>query len=248
MEEIFLFSIFGFLASLIDGCIGMAYGVFLTSVLTASGIPLLTASAGIHFSEIFTTFISGISHLSFKNIDFNLLKKIAITGALGGIIGALTLANIDNVSLKPFVAVYLFLLGVKIIYKSLKNQQKEKSTTHLKKIGFIGGFFDAVGGGGWGPIVTGTLISKGHTPAKTIGTVNLAEFFVTLAQSIIFFTVINLTSFNLVIGLILGAAIASPIAVIITKKVNSTKLMRYVGSTIILINLFVLINIVKDLL
>ena len=238
MGEIILFSILGFFASIIDGCIGMAYGTILASIFALNGVPLLVSSASIHFSEIFTTLASGLSHLSFKNVDFKLLKKIVLPGALGAIVGALMLSYASDKVLKPIVASYLIALGIYILLKQRKKRKKKtKSFKRFKFLGLIGGFCDAAAGGGWGPIVTGTLISRGHIPHKTIGTVNLTEFFVTLAQSAIFFSAIGLTSFNIVVGLILGSVIAAPFAAYIVKKINPMVLIKLVGCIIILTNI-----------
>ena len=238
MGEIVLFSILGFFASIIDGCIGMAYGTILASIFALNGVPLLVSSASIHFSEIFTTLASGLSHLSFKNVDFKLLKKIVLPGALGAVVGALMLSYASDKVLKPIVASYLIALGIYILLKQRKKRKKKtKSFKRFKFLGLIGGFCDAAAGGGWGPIVTGTLISRGHIPHKTIGTVNLTEFFVTLAQSAIFFSAIGLTSFNIVVGLILGSVIAAPFAAYIVKKINPMVLIKLVGCIIILTNI-----------
>lgn len=247
MEELILFATLGFFASIIDGCIGMAYGTILTSLFTLNGVPLLVTSASIHFSEIFTTLASGISHLTLKNVDLKLFKKIVLPGVLGAIIGALLLSFVNNQILKPIVALYLIGLGSYIIYKSVKKSKQVHSFKRFKFLGLIGGFFDATAGGGWGPIVTGTLISRGHIPHKTIGTVNLTEFFVTLAQSIVFFTAIGLTSINIVLGLILGSVTAAPLAAFAVKKINPKVLIFLVGIVIIACNILTLINMVKDL-
>lgn len=247
MEEIILFAVLGFFASIIDGCIGMAYGTILTSLFTLNGVPLLVTSASIHFSEIFTTLASGISHLTLKNVDLKLFKKIVLPGVLGAIIGALLLSFVNNQILKPIVASYLIGLGFYIIYKSIKKSRQTHSFKRFKFLGLIGGFFDAVAGGGWGPIVTGTLISRGHIPHKTIGTVNLTEFFVTLAQSIVFFAMIGLMSINIVLGLIIGSVIAAPLAAFAVKKINPKVLIFLVGLVIIACNLLTLIYVIKDL-
>lgn len=247
MEEIILFAVLGFFASIIDGCIGMAYGTILTSLFTLNGVPLLVTSASIHFSEIFTTLASGISHLTLKNVDLKLFKKIVLPGVLGAIIGALLLSFVNNQILKPIVASYLIGLGFYIIYKSIKKTRQAHSFKRFKFLGLIGGFFDAVAGGGWGPIVTGTLISRGHIPHKTIGTVNLTEFFVTLAQSVVFFAMIGLMSINIVLGLIIGSVIAAPLAAFAVKKINPKVLIFLVGLVIIACNLLTLIYVIKDL-
>lgn len=246
MSEFILYTILGFFAGLIDGAIGMGYGNFLATCLTFLGMPLLNASANIHFAEMFSSCANGLSHLAFKNIDMKLLKKIAIPGVIGGLIGALLLGHIDNTFLKPIVAIYLIILGFSILKNAFINKRK-KRVKRLKTLGLVGGFFDAMGGGGWGPIVAGTLISKGHTPKKTIGTVSLSEFFVTTAQSACFFTLIGFGSWSLLGGLILGGILAAPIAAFTVKKINSKLLLFLVGSFIIVINLFILADIFKGL-
>ncbi len=246
MSEIILFSVLGFFASIIDGCIGMAYGTILASIFTLNGVPLLVSSASIHFSEIFTTLASGLSHLSFKNVDFKLLKKIIFPGVLGALIGAAMLTYVNDQILKPIVASYLIGLGIYILLKQ-HIKKRTKSFKRFKLLGMIGGFCDAAAGGGWGPIVTGTLISRGHIPHKTIGTVNLTEFFVTLSQSAIFFSAIGLTSFNIVVGLILGSVIAAPFAAYIVKKINPMVLIKLVGYIIIITNIITLITLFYEL-
>lgn len=246
MEDLILYSILGFFASIVDGCIGMAYGTILASIFTLNGVPLLVSSASIHFSEIFTTLASGLSHITFKNVDFKLFKKIILPGILGAIIGSLMLSFASDQILKPIVASYLIGLGIYIL---LKQYIKKKSPPfkQFKILGLIGGFCDAVAGGGWGPIVTGTLIARDHIPHKTIGTVNLTEFFVTLAQSIIFFSIIGLTFCNIVAGLILGSVIAAPFAAFIIKKINSRVLINIVGCIIIITNIISLIMFYREL-
>lgn len=246
MEEIILFSILGFFASIIDGCIGMAYGTILASIFTLNGVPLLVSSASIHFSEIFTTLASGLSHITFKNVDFKLLKKIVLPGVLGAVIGALMLSYVNDQVLKPIVASYLIGLGIYILLKQ-HVKKKTKSFKRFRFLGMIGGFCDAAAGGGWGPIVTGTLISRGHIPHKTIGTVNLTEFFVTLSQSAIFFSAIGLTSFNIVVGLIIGSVVAAPFAAFIVKKINPIVLIKLVGCIIIITNIITLVTLFYEL-
>ena len=280
METILLFFVCGFVASLIDGCVGMAYGAFLTTALTSFGIPILNASSTIHFCEIFTSFASGVSHFVNGNFNFALLKRIMFSGVIGGLLGALFLVFTRDLDLKPYVAIYLLILGVRILIKANQKSVKNKavlrhllvtltgantvaslSNTPLSKIrsrslsrifvrtfnnkgliplGFIGGFFDAAGGGGWGPIVTSSLLAKGHTPAKVIGTVNAAEFFVTLTQVLVFVTVVDIINWQMVLGLVLGGCIASPLSALFVKRVNPKVLMCIVAILIILINLSVL--------
>ena len=242
MDDLLLYFICGFIASLIDGSIGMAYGVSLTTILTTMGVPILNASSTIHFCEIFTSFASGVSHFVNGNVDLNLLKRIMIPGILGGFWGALLLIYASNYNLKPYVAGYLLILGIVILIKVFRNKTMNSDNKGLIPLGFVGGFFDATGGGGWGPIVTSSLIVQGHTPAKVVGTVNLAEFFVTVVQVAVFFTVVKFVSWQMALGFVLGGCIAAPLSAIFVKKINSRILMVLVAITLIIINLFVIVQ------
>ena len=237
-----LYIFLGFCAQLIDGCLGMAYGVFLTTFLTANGVPLLNASSSIHFSEVFTTLASGLSHWKFKNIDWAMFKRLTIAGVIGGTLGAYVLTSVNGEKLKPFVSFYLLLLGIRILLKLRKQLIFKNAVKHLIPLGAIGGFFDAIGGGGWGPIVTSSLIAKGNAPAKSIGTVNSAEFFVTLAQSATFITLIGLGNHQIILGLILGGILAAPVSAYLCKRVNQKVLMLLVAILIIFTNLYALYN------
>lgn len=236
MEDL-IFVILGFIASLIDGCIGMAYGVFLTSSFTFLGYPLLIASSSVHLSEMFVAFFSAISHFKLGNMDMKIIKKILIPGVIGGIFGAYFLSNTNIKWLNTLVAIYLFFVGIYVLIKSFSNERKV-SFRKLPLIGFIGGFVDAVGGGGWGPIVNGTLLAKGINPRKTIGSVNIVEFFVTFFQSMVFFYFVGFDIIKIVFFLSVGGALATPIAAFIVKKVNTKILMRLVAFVIISINIF----------
>ena len=239
METILLFFVCGFIASLIDGCVGMAYGAFLTTAFTAFGLPILNASSTIHFCEIFTSFASGVSHFVNGNFNFALLKRIMFSGVIGGLLGALFLVSTRDLNLKPYIAIYLLILGVRILMKACQKNVKFNNKG-LIPLGFLGGFFDAAGGGGWGPIVTSSLLAKGHTPAKVIGTVNVAEFFVTLTQVLVFVTVVDIINWQMVLGLVLGGCIAAPLSALFVKRVNPKILMYIVAVLIILVNLSVL--------
>ncbi|OGI01394.1 MAG: hypothetical protein A2Y25_02755 [Candidatus Melainabacteria bacterium GWF2_37_15] len=235
------FIIVGFVAQLLDGCLGMAYGVISTTFLTGIGIPAAAASASVHTSEIFTTAVSGFSHFKFENIDKELVKKLLIPGVIGGIIGAYILTAVPGDKIKPFVTVYLLIMGIVIVAKAFKNQVPKEVKTKIVPLGFIGGFFDAIGGGGWGPIVTSTLVARGNCPRYTIGSVNFSEFFVTVAQSVTFFLTIGLTHWKIILGLLLGGVVAAPFAAFSCKKLPHKPLMVLVGLLIIILNLRTLI-------
>jgi hypothetical protein len=177
MDEILLYVIIGFVAQMIDGAIGMAYGVTASSVLLSAGVPPATASACVHAAETFTTGASGLAHWKLGNVDRKLLWRLAVPGMIGGAIGAYALSEFDGDTLKPFISAYLLLLGVVIIWKALVRRPLESPQPRsVAPLGFAGGLLDAMGGGGWGPIVTSSLLGQGATPRYAIGSVNLAEF------------------------------------------------------------------------
>jgi uncharacterized membrane protein YfcA len=231
------FILVGFLAQMIDGALGMAYGVSSTTFLLSLGISPVVASASVHAAEVFTTGVSGISHWRLGNVDIHLVRRLVLAGVLGSMTGAYLLTTIDGNILKPFVAIYLLVMGVVILIKSLRQPQENNVTTHLFPLGLIGGFFDAIGGGGWGPIVTTTLVARGHSPRITIGSVNLVEFFVSFAQSIVFMLTIGLSHWQVIVGLLIGGMLAAPLAAYATKKIPTRPLMRMVGILIILLSI-----------
>ena len=241
------FLLVGFAAQMVDGCLGMAYGVLSTTFLTAIGLPPATASASIHFAEMFTTFTSAASHLKFRNVDKSLMKKLLIPGILGGVVGAYALSELDASSVKPFVNTYLLILGIYIVCKGLQKIRIRKVTDKIKPLGFIGGLFDAIGGGGWGPIVTTTLVARGNSPRKTIGTVNTAEFFVTLAQSATFFFCLGSYGqyMKIIAGLLIGGVIAAPLAALVCRKTNVKAMTILVGALIIATNVYALMRFFK---
>ena len=235
--SIILFIIVGFIAQLIDGCLGMAYGVSSNSFLLSLGVPPAAASTSVHTAEVFTTAVSGISHWKFGNLDKKLIKKLIIPGVLGGILGAYVLSNLPGGKLKPFIAIYLLVMGVRIIIRAFHKSNlivAEFSKWKMAVLGLVGGLFDAMGGGGWGPIVTSTLVSSGNHPRKTIGSVNFSEFFVTLAEVATFIAVIGLVNWQVILGLAIGGVLAAPLGAFLTKKVPIKPLMILVGGLIIL--------------
>ena len=234
--SIFVFMAIGFVAQLIDGSLGMAYGVSANSFLLALGLSPAVASASVHASEIFTTLVSGLSHLKFGNIDKRMVLKLLIPGVIGGGVGAYVLTTLDGNIIKPYIAIYLLIMGIRILYKAFKpteEHDREPKTGLLVALGLAGGACDAIGGGGWGPVVTSTLISTGHSPRKTIGSVNFSEFFVTVTESIVFIITIGLTHWKVIVGLLVGGVIAAPLAAYITKKLPTKAIMIIVGILII---------------
>jgi uncharacterized membrane protein YfcA len=234
MDEILLYVIIGFVAQMIDGAIGMAYGVTASSVLLSAGVPPATASACVHAAETFTTGASGLAHWKLGNVDRKLLWRLAVPGMIGGAIGAYALSEFDGDTLKPFISAYLLLLGVVIIWKALVRRPLESPQPRsVAPLGFAGGLLDAMGGGGWGPIVTSSLLGQGATPRYAIGSVNLAEFFVTLTISTTFFLTVGLSLWPIITGLVVGGVIAAPFAALAAKHIPAKTLMLVVGCVVI---------------
>ena len=236
----------GFLAQLIDGSLGMAYGVSSNSFLLGVGVPPAIASASVHTAEVFTTGISGFSHWKLGNIDKRIVLGLIIPGMIGGVLGAYVLTSVDGDKIKPFIAIYLLIMGIRILVKAFLQKEivdKEPKPTFLVPLGLAGGTLDAMGGGGWGPIVTTTLISSGHTPRKTIGSVNFSEFFVTLVVSITFLLTIGLTHWNVFLGLMIGGVIAAPFGALLTKKIPARVIMVVVGLVIIFLQIRTMLQI-----
>jgi uncharacterized protein len=238
-ETFFVFVAAGFVAQLIDGSLGMAYGVSASTFLLSFGVSPAATSASIHTSEIFTSGVSGFMHLKFKNVNKKLFVTLLIPGVVGAIIGAYVLSSLQeyNYLFRPVVATYTLALGIIIINKALRNTIEKKKTKNVQALATFGGFMDSVGGGGWGPIVATTLIARGRHPRYTVGSVNLTEFFVSLASSITFFFVIGISHLHIIAGLILGGIIAAPIAASLTRKLPVKKMMLVVGALVILVSL-----------
>ena len=234
--HIVVFIIVGFIAQIIDGALGMAYGVSSNSFLLSLGIPPAAASASVHTAEVFTTFVSGVSHLKFGNVDKKLFKKLLIPGIIGGVLGAYILTAVPGKTIKPFVGFYLLIMGVMILRKALKKIEERRVETKLLPLGAAGGFFDAIGGGGWGPIVTSTLMARGHNPRRTIGSVNLSEFFVTVAEAVTFFTILGLVHWQVIVGLLIGGVLAAPLAAYVCKRLPARALMIIVGTLIMVLS------------
>jgi hypothetical protein len=234
--NIIIFIFFGFIAQLIDGCLGMAYGVSSNAFFLSLGIPPSIASACIHTSEMFTTAVSGISHFKFGNVDRNIFLRLLIPGVIGGVLGAYILTELPGGKIKPFISLYLLMMGIMILIKVFKKTHQVKTKTRVVPLGLVGGFFDAIGGGGWGPIVTSTLVANGNHPRFAIGSVNSAEFFVTVAESVTFFAMIGGLLFphwEKIAGLMIGGVLAAPLAAWVCKKLPLKVLMIFVGLLII---------------
>lgn len=232
----------GFAAQLVDGALGMAFGVICSTLLVSvMGVPPARASAGVHFVEMFTTGASGVSHVLHKNVDWKLFSRIAIPGVIGGCTGAYLLANIHTEAARPFVMGYLTFIGFYLLYKAwdFTHEHKPRDPKVTIPLGLIGGFLDASGGGGWGPVVTSNLLIQGSDPRKTIGTVNAAEFFLTVAVSATFILTIGLEAFTVVTGgLLIGGLLAAPFGALVAKRIQPRKLLFAVSFVLIATSLF----------
>ena len=229
----------GLLAQLVDGSLGMAYGITSTSFLIGIGATPAAASGAVHVAEIFTTAFSGISHIKFGNVHKDLFKKLVVPGVIGGILGAYILTSIDGKLIKPYVTVYLLLMGLFILRKAfVLIKHNNKKIKHVRKLALTGGFLDAIGGGGWGPIVTSSLIGQGNSPRHTIGSVNTAEFFVSFATGITFILLGSAGHWILVAGLIIGGLFSAPFAAYLTSKLSTKKLLIAVGFLITAISIY----------
>ena len=235
-SEFALYVLAGFVAQLIDGALGMAYGVSASSLLSVFGVSPQVVSATVHAAECFTTGASGLSHHAFGNVDRVLFRRLLIPAVIGAIVGAYILTSIDGKVLKPYISVYLVVMGVVIIGKAFTRIPPRKVTTHLAPLGFFGALVDAMCGGGWGPIVASNLIIRGNDTRITVGSVNAVEFFVTLAASITFFLTIGLTHWNIILALAIGGVIAAPLAAWAAKHIPHKPFMVIVGLLIVVIN------------
>lgn len=249
METFFLFLLVGILAQAVDGALGMAYGVISSSVLLALGVPPATASASVHTAEVFTTAASATSHVAHKNIEWRLFLPLVVAGVIGGVLGAYVLTGVDGDIIKPFVVTYLACIGIWILWRTRNTPTPRKLPRWITApFGLIGGFLDAIGGGGWGPTVTSSLIGAGQEPRKAIGTVNTAEFFLTLAVSATFVWALVSGHWKeagalenhaaAVAGLVVGGLIAAPFAGLIVKKVPRHVLGYAVGCLLIGLAIF----------
>ena len=207
------FILIGFAAQLVDGAVGMAFGVIMNTLLVGVlGVPPALASQRVHVVECFTTFTSATSHLLHRNIDGKLFLRLLIPGLVGGVGGAYLLSNIHAEAVKPFVLGYLTLIGLYLLVRGLLYPPKPKPARIVEPLGLVGGFLDAAGGGGWGPMVTSNLLVQGAEPRKVVGTVNSVEFFLTVAVSLTFISQIGIADLaGATLGLLIGGVLAAPI-------------------------------------
>lgn len=236
----------GFLAQIVDGALGMGYGVTSATILLSAGINLSAISSSIHTAEMFASGASGYSHYKFGNVNKKLFKILVIPGVIGAIAGAWLLSKYgDSYAsyLKPVMACYTLFLGLRILSNAFKKQMRKKKFKNYKALAVVGGFLDSFGGGGWGPIVTSTLIARGRNPKYVIGSISLTEFFVTLASALTFFSLIGINHWQAIIALILGGMIAAPIAARIAGKLPRKASFILLGALVIVWSLRILVKV-----
>ncbi|MBS7669620.1 sulfite exporter TauE/SafE family protein [Croceicoccus gelatinilyticus] len=231
VEQLLPYIAIGFAAQLVDGALGMAFGVICNTLLVGVlGLPPALASAKVHVVECFTTASSGISHLLHRNIDKALFFKLLLPGMAGGVTGAYLLTNIDASIVKPFVLGYLALIGLYIFVRGVFWPPKPREAKHVSPLGLLGGFLDAAGGGGWGPVVTSNLLVQGVEPRRVIGTVNSVEFFLTIAVSATFIAHLGIADLlGATLGLIIGGVAAAPLGAWAAKRIPLKPMLIFVG-------------------
>ena len=230
----------GLIAQMIDGALGMAYGITSSSFLLAVGASPAMASGATHLAEVFTSGVSGVSHLKMGNVNKKLFFSLLIPGIVGGLIGTYILGNVDGKALKPYISLYLLIMGLYVLSKAFRHIQAryEINAAKIAPLALFGGLMDTTGGGGWGPIVTTSLVGSGHDPRTTIGSVNFAEFFLTVTVATALFSILDQSVWTIVAGLVIGGLFAAPFAAYITKHLKTKKLLILVGSLISLISAF----------
>jgi uncharacterized membrane protein YfcA len=232
--DFLIFVLIGFLAQLVDGALGMAFGVLCTTALLSIGVPPAVASAMTHVTECFTTAASGVSHAYHRNVDWRLVARLAPPGMIGGALGAYMLSSIDGEAVAPFISVYLIAVGLFILYKAFRpSWPRDVHDWLVPYVGGAGGLLDAMGGGGWGPIVTSSLLGRGHELKKVIGSTNLTEFAVTLVISLTFILTLGWSELSSAAGLVVGGVLAAPIGALVVKRLPVKPLMLGVAVIII---------------
>ena len=244
--ELWMFILIGVAAQAVDGALGMAYGVTANSLLLSVGVPPAAATAAVHLSEVFTTGFSGFSHWRMGNFNRSLFLKLLIPGTIGAVAGAYLVSIIDGAILKPFISAYLLIMGLYILRKAFVHHAAQKAAREgtVAPLALFGGFVDSVGGGGWGPVVTTTLLGRGHAPKETIGSVNSAEFFLTIASATAFAALVGFGYWTAIVGLVIGGVFAAPFAAWLCQHLSTKQLLIMVG---VLISCLSLWNLYKAL-
>lgn len=229
----------GFAAQLVDGALGMAFGVISNTLLISLGVAPAAASAGVHTVETFTTCVSGLSHIAHRNVDWKLLARLTIPGVIGAVVGAYILTQIDGATAKPFVLGYLTLIGLFLVWRGVRYPPQHRPARIIEPLALAGGFLDAAGGGGWGPVVTGNLLVQGADPRRTIGTVNTSEFMVALTSAVTFIAALGWAAFTVAtLGLLIGGIVAAPLGAWLVKKIAPKPLLVLVGILLTLTSVY----------
>ena len=242
LQEFFTYVVVGFLAQLIDGSLGMAYGVSATSMLLTTGVSPAVASATVHMSECFTTGASAMSHRFFGNIDRRLFFNLLLPAVIGSACGAYLVSNFPAATIRPIVSAYLVVMGLVIILKAVKTFPPRRVSSHVAPLGFIGAFLDAAGGGGWGPIVASTLIARGNELRFAVGSVNAVEFFVALSASATFMVELGNFHWEMVAALALGGLCAAPLGAYLCQKVPRGPCMILVGGLVVVLGIHSIVH------
>lgn len=237
-SEFYWFILIGIGAQLVDGALGMAFGLVSSSVLLSMGLPPAAVSASIHTAEVFTTGASGVSHLVAGNVDKRLFLRLAVPGAIGGALGAYVLTQLPGDVIRPFIYVYLLGLAIFILARAWGRFTPKREVQRVPVLGFFAGLLDASGGGGWGPVATSTLLARGGQARTTIGTVNAAEFIVTIAISATFLLSMGVQHVSIVAGLLVGGMMAAPVAALLVKRLKERWVLIGVGVLVLSISLF----------
>lgn len=236
----------GLVAQVVDGALGMAYGVTSSAFLQSTGVSPAAASASVHIAEVFTTGFSGLSHWKLGNVNKKLFKRLVLPGVVGAVLGAYVVTSFDGKILKPWISGYLLLMGLYILTKAFRPIRiATEPPTFVAPLALTGGFLDAAGGGGWGPVVTTSLLGSGQDPRSTIGSVNAAEFFLAVAGGISFAVMGGFTVWTTIAGLIFGGMFAAPLAAVLTKHAPTKLLLVIVGLLITSLSLYNLFQVFK---
>lgn len=241
-HDIWMYVIAGFCAQIVDGTLGMAFGLILSSIMLSFGVPPAIVSATVHGAECITSGASAVSHYKFGNVNSALFRSLLLPGVLGAVLGAYLLVQVPGQALKPYIAAYLIVMGLIIIAKALRSLASREPNCRVACLGFCGALIDTIGGGGWGPVVGSTLLARGTDVRQTIGSVNAVEFFVTMAASLTFFFTIGITEWRVIGAIALGGLIAAPFGAWACKRLPAKPLMCAVGVLIIVLNLRTLLR------
>ena len=230
----------GLLAQIVDGALGMAYGITASSLLLAMGASPALATGATHLAEVFTTGVSGVSHAKLGNVNKKLFLNLLIPGVIGVLLGAYIITSVDGKVIKPYINVYLLLMGLYVLSKAFRRitLKTDIDSKKVAPLAIFGGFMDTVGGGGWGPIVTTSLVGSGHNPRTTIGSVNFAEFFLTVTSATAFFALLDGEVWKIVAGLVIGGLFAAPFAAYATRHFQTKTLLILVGCLISFVSLY----------